>query len=153
MERTSIGKAYINRKDGYKIISLRVGPNITDPFITPEPDIVNDSIIDILSFPNQEFTEIQYNPSSDSPITGFVKTIYLRFVCECCLLDMPKELTDYMLWHIEHQMRCHPKIKINRYTFKLLYKMIDTDYVKIKIRNITQQIDFIVYPSNSQGNI
>jgi hypothetical protein len=31
--------------------------------------------------------------------------------------------------------------------------MEDTDYIKIKIRNITQQIDFIVYPSNSQGNI
>jgi hypothetical protein len=153
MESTSIGKAYIKRNDGYKIISLRTGPNIKDPFITPEPDIVNDSIVDILSFPNEEFTEIQYNPSSDSPITGFVKTIYLRFVCECCLLDKPKELTDYKLWHIEHQMRCHPKIKINRYTFKLLYKMEDTDYIKIKIRNITQQIDFIVYPSNSQGNI
>ena len=94
MERTLIGKAYVDRKDDYKIISLRVGPNIKDPFITPEPDIVNGSIIDILSFPNQEFTERQYKPSS---IAGFVKTIYLRFVCECCLIDKSIELTDYNL--------------------------------------------------------
>jgi hypothetical protein len=43
--------------------------------------------------------------------------------------------------------------KIDEYEFELLYKMIDTSYIYIKIKNISRQIDFIVYASNSQGNI
>jgi hypothetical protein len=49
----------------------------------------------------------------------------------------------------------HPLIiKIDRYDFQLLYKMIEKKkYIKIKIRNLTLKIDFIVYSSNSHGNI
>ena len=48
----------------------------------------------------------------------------------------------------------HPLIiKIDSYEFKLLYKMIDGDYIKIKIKNLSKNIDFVVYSSNSQGNI
>ena len=50
----------MNGKYGYKIISVHIGPNKDYQFITP--DTMNSSIIDILSFPNQEFTEIQYKP-------------------------------------------------------------------------------------------
>ena len=49
----------------------------------------------------------------------------------------------------------HPLIiRIDRYDFQLLYKMIEKKkYIKIKIRNLTLKIDFIVYSSNSHGNI
>jgi hypothetical protein len=160
MYRPFIGKAYANRIkiDGRKIISLRTGPNTIDPFITPNPDIEDGSILDILSVHNLEFTEVRYKPSSGSLITGFVKTIYLRLVCECCLQDMPSSYAQitsiYISWQHHHKQKHHPIKKIGRYEFQLLYKFNEPNYQKIKIRNITQQqIDFIVYPSNSQGNI
>lgn len=160
MYRPFIGKAFANRKkiDGIKIISLRTGPNTTDPFITRNRDIEDGSILDILSVYSPEFTEVRYKPSSGSLVTGFVKTIYLRLVCECCLKDMPSTYAQntsvYVSWQHTHKQKHHPIITIGRYEFQLLYKLNEPSYQKIKIRNITQQqIDFIVYPSNSQGNI
>ena len=158
MYRPFIGKAYANRKkiDGIKIISLRTGPNTTDPFITRNRDIEDGSLLDILSVNNKEFTEVRYKSSLGSLISGFVKTIYLRLVCDCCLQDMPNTIAQisYPLWQQGHKKEHHPVITIGRYEFQLLYKLNEHNYQKIKIRNITQQqIDFIVYPSNSQGNI
>ncbi len=156
MYRPFIGKGYVNRKkiDGRNIISLRTGPNTTDAFITPNPDIENGSLLDILSSNSLEFSEVRYKSSSGSLITGFVKTIYLRLVCDCCLEPLPIEIKDYLLWAEAHKKLFHPKIIIGRYEFQLLYKENGPNYKKIKIRNITQQqTTFKVYPSNSQGNI
>lgn len=123
MYRPFIGKAYADRKkiDGRNIILLRTGPNTTDPFITPNVVIEDGSILDILSVHNLEFTEVRYKPSSGSLVTGFVKTIYLRLVCECCLRDMPSTYAQntsvYVSWQHTHMQKHHPIITIGRYEF------------------------------------
>ena len=109
--------------------------------------IIKGSILKVLSFPNKEFTKVKHKNTEDSIIIIDVNNDYLHLICEHCLKEI--EISNKE----EHQSKHHPEIAINRYTFKLLYKIEDEKYIRVKIKNIQRDLDFIVYQSNSHCNL
>ena len=105
------------------------------------------SILKVLSFPNKEFTKVKHKNTEDSIIIIDVNNDYLHLICEHCLKEISISKKE------EHQSIHHPEITINTYTFKLLYKMENERYIRVKIKNIQQKIDFIIYQSNSHCNL
>lgn len=119
---------------GYAIITTEISVN---SIILPK-----DKVVKVLSFPTKETTTIKF----EDKILD-IKNNNLRLICEHCLKEIEISKKE------EHQSIHHPEITINRYTFKLLYKMENDRYIKVKIKNIQQNLDFIVYQSNSHCNL
>jgi len=125
MEQHSIGLGIITKEISDKSIKLP-----------------KDTIVKVLSFPTKETTTIKFK---DKILD--VQNNNLSLLCIHCLTEIEFSKKE------EHQSIHHPEIIINSYTFKLLYKMENESYIKVKIKNIERNLDFIVYQSNSHCNL
>ena len=143
---TGIGVAYTKEI----IQKLRSHGNKDSPY--KEVNIPKNSLLSIFYY-TSEYVCISYKLPSEIIDVGFINQKYLKFICPYCELDMPNDHLLYTLWKKEHEELCHPEIEIDTFKFKLLYKVIEKDYIFIKIRNTITNKDFVLYPSNSHCNM